>query len=316
MGTHPIFESDFDCLTEKEKMTDRRRVEQRGNGILLAPPMDLRDKIQTMADASSKYGANDDMSTPGGGQLIDQSKMTDSMLYPVGLNLLEKGTRELVSKLTDERTKQFKKDILLEKGIKKGRRVVASGGTATLVPNTRKMANNERTRTLFIEGINKDYALDEQNRIIGKVDNIDANRHEAVRAKLIKDIVKREKKRKETEKRARIERIKDQGKSTCVLLKGLREKTFNKTYLKKKLAKFGEIIRVSSVEGQARAVMIRFDEPTSCKRAFTALKANFGTIFPRFPNGEVKLVKPERKKNQFERAEPIISAFAAVEKME
>ena len=71
-----------------------------------------------------------------------------------------------------------------------------------------------------------------------------------------------------------------------------------------------------SVEGQARAVMIRFDEPTSCKRAFTALKANFGTIFPRFPNGEVKLVKPERKKNQFERAEPIISAFAAVEKME
>ena len=58
-----------------------------------------------MADASSKYGANDDMSTPGGGQLIDQSKMTDSMLYPVGLNLLEKGTRELVSKLTDERTK-------------------------------------------------------------------------------------------------------------------------------------------------------------------------------------------------------------------
>ena len=111
-------------------MTDRRRVEQRGNGILLAPPMDLRltgwmilkipnddfcqkqsssrkqrDKIQTMADASSKYGANDDMSTPGGGQLIDQSKMTDSMLYPVGLNLLEKGTRELVSKLTDERTK-------------------------------------------------------------------------------------------------------------------------------------------------------------------------------------------------------------------
>ena len=58
-----------------------------------------------MADASSKYGANDDMSMSGGGQLIEGAKMSETMLYPVGLNLLEKGTRELVSKLTDERTK-------------------------------------------------------------------------------------------------------------------------------------------------------------------------------------------------------------------
>ena len=65
---------------------------------------------------------------------------------------------------------------------------------------------------------------------------------------MIKDIVKREKRRKEKEKRARIERIKDRGKSTCILLKGLREKTFNKTYLMKKLNKFGEIIRVSRFE--------------------------------------------------------------------
>jgi len=29
MGTHPIFESDFDCLTEKKNMGKRRRKAQR-----------------------------------------------------------------------------------------------------------------------------------------------------------------------------------------------------------------------------------------------------------------------------------------------
>ena len=65
----------------------------------------------------------------------------------------------------------------------------------------------------------KDFAIDKNNRIIGKVDNIDANRHEAIRAKIIRDIKKEEKKRKQEDKRLRIEKIKDQGKSTCILLK-------------------------------------------------------------------------------------------------
>jgi len=300
-------------------MSDRRRVESRSPSVLLAPPMDLRDKIQTMADASSKYEQqHGDMMAPGGGQLDGlDSRMIEKrteMLYPVGLNLLEKGTQEIITKLTDERTKQFKERVLLEKGIKKGRRVMASG-RATLVPNTRKMADNERTKQLFIEGINKDFALDDKNRIIGKVDNIDANRHEAIREKIIKDIRKDEKKRKQEEKRLRIEKIKDQGKSTCVLLKGLREKTFNKTYLIKKLNKFGEIVRVSSVEGQARAVMVRFDSPGDCKRAFSSLKKDFGSIFPRYPKGEVKLVKPERKKKLKQKVQ-IVTAFTNAEKME
>ena len=53
-----------------------------------------------------------------------------------------------------------------------------------------------------------DFALDDKNRIIGKVDNIDANRHEAIREKIIKDIRRDEKKRKKEEKRLRIEKIK------------------------------------------------------------------------------------------------------------
>ena len=62
--------------------------------------------------------------------------------------------------------------------------------------------------------------------------------------------------------------------------------------------------------------MIRFDEATSCKRAFNALKGDFGAIFPRFPKGEVKLVKPERKKN-FQTEQAPISAFAPLDsKME
>jgi len=28
MGTHPIFESDFDCLTEKVAKTDERKIER------------------------------------------------------------------------------------------------------------------------------------------------------------------------------------------------------------------------------------------------------------------------------------------------
>ena len=85
--------------------------------------------------------------------------------------------------------------------------------------------------------------------------------------------------------------------------------------MKKKLIKFGEIIRVSSVEGQARAVMVRFESPTDCKRAFTALKKDFPKIFPRFPKGEVKLVKPERPKVAPKPA-PVVSAFTNTEKME
>ena len=40
------------------------------------------------------------------------------------------------------------------------------------------------------------------------MDNIDANRHEAIREKIIKDIRRDEKKRKQEEKRLRIEKIK------------------------------------------------------------------------------------------------------------
>ena len=90
-------------------MSDRRRVESRAAPMLLAP-MDLRDKIQTMSefwffeflfslkfsdDASKKYEQQKgDMLAPGGGQLdgLDSRHIQKKpeMLYPVGLNLLEK----------------------------------------------------------------------------------------------------------------------------------------------------------------------------------------------------------------------------------
>merc|ERR1711976_555130 len=68
--------------------------------------------MQTMADASTKYVQQQgDMLAPGGGQLDGLDAKTldkgSKMLFPVGLNLLEKGTQDLITKLTDERTKRF-----------------------------------------------------------------------------------------------------------------------------------------------------------------------------------------------------------------
>ena len=63
------------------------------------------------------------------------------MIFPTGLNLLEKKTQKLIQDITQEHTKQFKEDLNAEKGIKKGRRVIKSD-KITLVPNTKKIEEN------------------------------------------------------------------------------------------------------------------------------------------------------------------------------
>jgi len=142
-----------------------------------------------------------------------------------------------------------------------------------------------------------EFAFDKSDgAIIGRVENYDANRVEQIRTNIIKDIKLGEKKRKKEEKKIKVEKVKDTGKSTCIVLRGLREKTFNKAYLRNKLGQFGEIVRISSVVGQARSVMVRFADYKECKNAFKTLKEDFSKIFSRFPKGEVKLVKPDRKK--------------------
>ena len=105
------------------------------------------------------------------------------MIFPTGLNLLEKKTQKLIQgifrisdffnfsdfslnqfrffcririsknekDITQEHTKQFKEDLNAEKGIKKGRRVIKSD-KITLVPNTKKIEENKRAQSYFLKG--------------------------------------------------------------------------------------------------------------------------------------------------------------------
>jgi len=216
-----------------------------------------------------------------------------SLLFPTGLNLLESKTQKLIKDITSEHVRTFKEEINLEKGIKKGRRVIKSD-KITLVPNTKKAAENAEKK-MFQASTPRSFSIHGEKGVIGRIENLDANRVEHIRSDIIKDIKKEDRKRKKEAKRVKIETVKNTGQSTCIILRGLREKTFNKNYLKKRLDQFGEIVRISSVVGQARSVMVRYADYKSCKKAYKTLHKNFAEIFPRFPKGDVKLVKPDKK---------------------
>ena len=112
-------------------------------------------------------------------------KKKSALIFPTGLNLLEKKTQKLIQgifrisdlikfflkqkiflglvgikkiiisktqkDITQEHTKQFKEDLNAEKGIKKGRRVIKSD-KITLVPNTKKIEENKRAQSYFLKG--------------------------------------------------------------------------------------------------------------------------------------------------------------------
>merc|ERR1712130_587157 len=81
--------------------------------------------------------------------------------------------------------------------------------------------------------------------------------------------MKSDRKRRKEEKKLRAEKSKSCSKSTAIIIKGLQDKTFRKSYIRRHLEKFGEIVRISSVVGQARSVMIRF-QTRPCAKKFTA----------------------------------------------
>ena len=75
------------------------------------------------------------------------------------------------------------------------------------------------------------------------------------------------------------------------------------------MQKFGEILRISSVVGQARSVMVRFAEPSSTKKVMKIANKDMTEIFPRFPKAEIKLVKSSKSKTEGARAfQPVTTA--------
>jgi hypothetical protein len=85
--------------------------------------------------------------------------------------------------------------------------------------------------------------------------------------------------------------IQTQDKPTAVIIRGLQEKTFRKNYIRRHLEKYGEIVRISSVVGQARSVMVRFAETKVCSKVYKIGSKDIKTLFPKFPKADIKIVK-------------------------
>lgn len=88
----------------------------------------------------------------------------------------------------------------------------------------------------------------------------------------------------------------------------MQEKTFKKHYIRRHLQKYGEIVRISSVVGHARAVMVRFSSPSVCKKVYKIGTKDVTELFPRFPKAEVKMVKSDIKEEPI----PTVAAFQPV----
>merc|ERR1712212_245768 len=65
MGTHPIFESDFDCLTDINAMGDRHFMQRRGpNTSLYVRPIDESMRPDEVKELFGKYGHIRDVHIP------------------------------------------------------------------------------------------------------------------------------------------------------------------------------------------------------------------------------------------------------------
>merc|ERR1712130_110357 len=259
MGTHPIFESDFDCLTA----------------------------FQTM----DKSGPN-------------------RFVFPTGLNILDKDTKIIVNKIsrTRELSETAKTSIDI-RNVTPRKRVVFQCPTATLVPNTKGKREHERqkeAKEVFGMGQSRAFQM-ERGKIVTHVKNYEATTRQQIRDDKIREIMKSDRKRRKEEKKLRAEKSKSCSKSTAIIIKGLQDKTFRKSYIRRHLEKFGEIVRISSVVGQARSVMIRFSDASVCKKVYRVGSKDITQLFPRFPKAEIKLVKSDKNSDSVAAFQPVRS---------
>ncbi|CBY38308.1 unnamed protein product [Oikopleura dioica] len=226
-------------------------------------------------------------------------------VFPPGLNLLEKKTKEIVS---GGQAAAKKNPFCPE--VSNKRRVIQKSDDKLLVPDAkrRERYNKEREERVkyFTNGKARNYELQGDN-IKGRLLNYQAHQHEELRNQLVKEIVLTEKKKRKETERLKTEKAKSSSKPTAVMIRGLREKTFRKDFIRSHMEKYGEIVKISSVQGHARAVMVRFADYKSAVKVHKDVNNPEKKIFPKFPNAEIKLVKSESKRKL-----PSVPAFASV----
>lgn len=132
-----------------------------------------------------------------------------------------------------------------------------------LVPDAkrRERHNKEKEERVkyFKNGNSRTFEVEGDNTIKGRLLNYEAHQHEELRNQLVKEIVLTEKvkfpknmiikilkkKRKESEK-LKAEKAKSSSRPTAVMIRGLREKTFRKDFIRSHMEKYGEIVKISS----------------------------------------------------------------------